>query len=318
MKKTRMAPVLARMILVFALLFPAAALAQTAGLVMQVHPAIWKIQKGKRPVYLFGSLHILPDTVDWTAPEIDAAMRASDIFVFEVPVNEGTATLQRQYVMQNGLIPRGGSLRRLLTRREYLIYSAILIRAGLKPVLFEHYRPWLASIILGLAYLHPDNIASLTGADDMLIDYARNNRKEMRYLETVDQQMALLNGANEITQVLSLKHLIQTLPRTRIQSQELFDSWTAGDADRLGGLIEGYFKGYESVQDKLIGNRNRVWMAKIKELVEAGDKTAMVTVGAAHISGEQGLLALLCAEGYDVRRISVSGGPDASVCGQGP
>jgi uncharacterized protein YbaP (TraB family) len=245
-------------------------------------------------------------------------MRASDIFVFEVPVNEGTATLQRQYVMQNGLIPRGGSLRRLLTRREYLIYSTILIRAGLKPVLFEHYRPWLASIILGLAYLHPDNIASLTGADDMLIDYARNNRKEMRYLETVDQQMALLNGANDITQVLSLKHLIQTLPRTRIQSQELFDSWTAGDADRLGGLIEGYFKGYESVQDKLIGSRNRVWMAKIKELVEAGDKTAMVTVGAAHISGEQGLLALLCAEGYDVRRISVSGGPDASVCGQGP
>jgi uncharacterized protein len=313
-----MAPVLAPMILLIAVLFPAGAFAQTAAAVMQVHPAIWKIQKDERAVYLFGSLHILPGTIDWTAPEIDAAMRASDMFVFEVPVDDEAAILQRQYVIQNGLIPKGGTLRRLLTRREYLIYSTILIRAGLKPERFEHYRPWLASLILGLAYLHPDNIASLTGADDMLIDYARSKGKETRYLETVDQQMALLSATSDAAQLLSLKHLIQTLPRTRTQSQELFDSWTAGDADRLGELIEGYFKGYEAVEDKLIASRNRVWMAKIKEVVEATNKTAMVTVGAAHISGEQGLLALLCAEGYDVRRIAVGGGPDGRVCGQRP
>src|SRR5262245_46219526 len=58
---------------------------------MQVHPALWKIEKGPHTVYLFGSLHILPDYIDWTAPEIDAAMKASEIFVFEVPVDEEAA-----------------------------------------------------------------------------------------------------------------------------------------------------------------------------------------------------------------------------------
>ena len=171
---------------------------------MQVHPALWKIERGGHTVYLFGSLHILPDYIDWTAPEIDAAMKASDIFVFEVPVDEEATGLQRDYIIKNGLLPGGSSLRRVLTRREYLIYSTILIRAGLKPELFEHYRPWLASIVLGLAYLHPDNISTLTGADDALINFARNNAKVLQYLETVDDQMKLLNSTRDLAQVLSL------------------------------------------------------------------------------------------------------------------
>jgi uncharacterized protein YbaP (TraB family) len=309
--------ILARLIVLAAILFPAAVLAQGAPPVMrmmQVHPALWKIQNGPRTVYLFGSLHILPDFIDWTAPEIDAAMQDSDVFVFEVPVDEGAIALERNYVIKNGLMPTGASLRRLLTRREYLVYSTILIRAGLRPEVFEHYRPWLASIVLGLAYLHPDNVASLTGADDALVRFAQANRRELRYFETVDQQMALLSNANEVAQILSLKRLIQTLPRTRSQSDELFESWTAGDADRLEALIRGYFNGYPVIEDKLLGSRNRVWMSQIKQFVEAGDKNALITVGAAHLGGENGLLSLLCAEGYDVKRVATGRVPDTSVC----
>jgi hypothetical protein len=323
MKKYRLASVLARLFAVVALFCPAAALAQSPAprltetpqmRMMQVHPALWKIERGGHTVYLFGSLHILPDYIDWTAPEIDAAMKASDIFVFEVPVDEEATALQKDYVIKNGLMPMGASLRSMLTRREYLIYSTILIRAGLRPVMFEHYRPWLASLILGLAYLHPDNISTLTGADDALLNFARANGREINYLETVDDQMKLLNSTREAAQVLSLKNLIRSLPRTRTQSEELFDSWTAGDADRLYAMIKGYFNGNPAVEDKLIGNRNRLWMVHIKELVEVGDKNALVTVGAAHMGGENGLLMLLCDEGYAVQRVGTGRLPDINVC----
>jgi uncharacterized protein YbaP (TraB family) len=319
MKGLRVEPIWAWLIVSFALLCPIAVFAQSAAgppqmRMMQVHPALWKIENGPHTVYLFGSLHILPDYIDWTAPEIDTAMKASELFVFEVPVDEEATTLQREYIIKHGLMPMGTSLRRLLTRREYLIYSTILIRAGLKPELFEHYRPWLASLILGLAYLHPDNISTLTGADDALINFAKANGREMRFLETVDQQMALLNTSGEVAQVLSLKRLIETLPRTRTQSEELFASWTAGDADRLEILIKGYFKGYPAIEDRLIGQRNRVWMAQIKQLLEGDAKNALITVGAAHMGGGNGLLSLLCAQGYDVKRVATGRVPDTSVC----
>lgn len=315
--------VLAGLIAAFAFLCPAGALAQSAVAapplanppamrMMQVHPALWKIEKGPHTVYLFGSLHILPDYTDWTAPEIDAAMKASEIFVFEAQVDEEAAELEKEFVIKNGLLP--GSLRQLLSRREYLIYSTILIRAGLKPQQFEHYRPWLASLILGLAYLHPDNISTLNGADDQLVNFAKTNGRALRYLETVDQQLSLLSNTTELSQVLSLKRLIQTLPRTRAQSDELFEAWTAGDTDRLESLIRGYFTGYAAVEDRLIGSRNRLWMAQINQLLEAGDKNALVTVGAAHMGGENGLLSLLCNEGYDVKRVGTGRLSDTTVC----
>jgi uncharacterized protein YbaP (TraB family) len=318
-----LASVLARLFAVAALFCPAGAFAQSPAprlsetpqmRMMQVHPALWKIERGGHTVYLFGSMHILPDYIDWTAPEIDAAMKASRIFVFEVPVDEEAAALQKDYIIKNGLLPMGASLRRVLSRREYLIYSTILTRASLRPVMFEHYRPWLASLILGLAYLHPDNISTLTGADDALLNFARAHDGEIRYLETVDDQMKLLNSTREVAQMLSLKHLIRSLPRTRTQSEELFDTWTAGDADHLRAMIKGYFSGSPAVEDKLIGNRNRLWMAHIKELVKAGDKNALVTVGAAHMGGENGLLMLLCNEGYPVQRVGTGRLPDMNMC----
>src|ERR1043165_9555348 len=148
MKGSRMRRALAGLITALAFLHPPAVFAQSAvpapplatqpaiGM-MQLHPALWKIEKGPHTVYLFGSLHILPDYTDWTAPEIDAAMQASDIFVFEAQVDEEAAELEKEFVIKNGLLP--GSLRQLLSRREYLIYSTILIRAGLKAQQFEHY-----------------------------------------------------------------------------------------------------------------------------------------------------------------------------------
>jgi len=307
---TRLARLLSRILFPVLVLLPAASFA-SAETAVQARPALWKIQNSGATVYLFGSLHILPNGVDWTTPEIDAAMAASDIFVFETPTDESAAANEKEFIVHNGLTST--NLRSVLTRREYLIYSTVLLRAGLKQDQFSHYRPWLASVMLGLAYLHPDNFATLTGADDLLIDYAHAHGKEVRYLETVEQQMSLITGSSDVAGVLSLKRLIRTLPQTRAQSQQLLDLWSAGNADRLGAQIDSYFTGYTMSKDDLIGNRNFNWVTHIKELLVRDGKTSMVTVGAAHIGGVHGLIQLLCNEGYGVQRVD-SGGPDANAC----
>ena len=275
------------------------------------HPAIWKIQNGSRTVYLFGSLHILPRPLVWNTPEIDAAMRASDVFVFEVPVDERALENEKAFILQYGLLPRGVSLSSALTPSEFQVYSAVLRRAGLKPEQYSRYRPWLASVVLGLSYLHPQEIASLKGADDLLLSYAQTNGREVRYFETVEQQMDLLSRTNDYAQLRALKHLIRNLPQMRTQENELFESWVAGDADRLAGLIMGYFEGYEMAQNAMIDSRNRSWLNHIREFLSSSDKTVMVTVGAAHIGGENGLVQLLCTEGFGVERMGPGG---AKIC----
>lgn len=301
-------------LLALLLLIPIPALAQNARSAIKATPALWKIEKEGATVFLFGSLHILPDTLEWITPEIDAAMAASDIFVFEVPTDEEAAAAEKEFIVKYGLLPQGASLRNVLTAREFLIYSTVLRRAGLKPEQFARYRPWLAAVILGLAYNNPQGITEISGADNDLVDYANANGKQVRYLETPASQMALLTGNGDVAAILSLKRLIRTLPTTKTQSQQLLDLWSAGDADSIARRIDSYFTGYTMSKDALVGNRNREWLAPIKELLNRNGKTAMVTVGAAHIGGLNGLIPLLCAEGHEVARVSRDGAANTSAC----
>jgi uncharacterized protein YbaP (TraB family) len=130
--------------------------------------------------------------------------------------------------------------------------------------------------------------------------------------------MNLLTGPSDVSAVLSLKRLLRTLPQTRVQSQQLLDLWSAGDADRLGAQIDSYFTGYTMSKDDLIGNRNRIWAGRIKDMLDETGKTAMVTVGAAHMAGMHGLLPILCEQGFAVERVASAGVPAANACAVKP
>src|SRR5436190_1947386 len=128
---------------------PALSAAQTA--TPKAAPALWRVQHGTSTVYLFGSLHILPRDFSWRTPEIEAAMAASDQFYFEVPVDDAALKDEKQFIIHNGILTNRQTLRGLLSASEFQTYSAILRRAGIKPIYFERYRPWLASVMVGLA-----------------------------------------------------------------------------------------------------------------------------------------------------------------------
>src|SRR5215467_7487234 len=118
------------------------------------HPAIWRVRHGQNTLYLFGSLHIIPNSLSWKSPEVDRAMRAAEVFMFEVPVDAKALAAEKDFIVKNGILPRGSTLRAALSQNEYRTYSKVLKDAGLNEFMFERYRPWLASIMVGLAYLH--------------------------------------------------------------------------------------------------------------------------------------------------------------------
>jgi uncharacterized protein len=282
---------------------PAASSAATAAS-PQASPALWRVHRGASTVYLFGSMHVLPDGYAWTTPEIDAAMSASDSFIFEVPVDEAALKDEKDFIVHKGILPAHQSLRGLLSSSEFQTYSSVLKRAGLRPEQFERYRPWLAAVMVGLAYLHSEDLTKLKGADDDIMAFARSRGKPLLYLETMEQQMALLTSGPDSSQLNALRSLIITLPRARTQEKDLREAWSSGDAQRFTALLDGYFRGRPEARDFLISSRNRNWLGTIRQYLDRPAGTAMITVGAAHIGGEQGLVALLCGEGYEVDRVS--------------
>ncbi len=297
------------LVVLFALL-PAGVFAQSA----PHSPALWKVRSGESTVYVLGSLHILPPSFQWRTQAIETAIAASDIFVFEVPVDDAATERQKAFIVKNGLLPRGASLRKVLNRIEFDTYSRILLGAGLKPEHFTRYRPWLAAVVVGLAYVHRRDLTMLDGVDDQIIEQAEAQGKELRYLESIEDQMKLLVMGDDLAQVRALKRQLVSLPKSVEHTQDLVDTWARGDAERFAALIEQDFAGHVEAQDLLISNRNRAWVPRVAELLQSG-KTAMVTVGAAHIGGPKGLISLLCGEGHEVERVGANGAPDTRACG---
>jgi hypothetical protein len=294
--------------------FPAVSVAQTAP-PQGATPALWRVHNGTSTVYLFGSLHILPAGYPWMTPEIQTAMGASDLFVFEVPVDDAALKDEKDFIVQYGLLPARQNLKSVLNAYEYQTYSSVLKRAGLKPEQFERYRPWLAAVVLGLAYLHRDDLGGLKGADDELMAYARDHGRKFIYFESMRQQMELLTTGDDITQLRAFKGLIAGLSRSRNQQQELLDTWASGDAKKFTGLLAGYFRGRHESQELLIDGRNRNWMSDIQQFLARPNGTTMITVGAAHLGGRNGLISLLCGQGYGVERVGAGGASGENVCG---
>jgi uncharacterized protein YbaP (TraB family) len=88
------------------------------------------------------------------------------------------------------------------------------------------------------------------------------------------------------------------------QSKELatiVTAWQRGDAPLLERTLLSGFKQYPAAYQSLIVERNNNWMPQLEQCL-ARETPCLVVVGAAHLVGSDGLLALLQKRGYRVEQ----------------
>src|SRR5207302_10234810 len=96
----------------------------------EAHPALWKVHGARGTAYLFGSIHVLPQNINWRTPKIDAAIRQSNVLVFEIPNDPATQARLASLVAEKGQLPSGTSLRMLLSPEARPDYDADLALTG--------------------------------------------------------------------------------------------------------------------------------------------------------------------------------------------
>ena len=89
---------------------------------------------------------------------------------------------------------------------------------------------------------------------------------------------------------------------------ELFQAYERRDADKLEELASDEesvslvdprdHEFMKRLNQQILGQRNRNWMPKLQQYL--AQKPTLVAVGAAHLFGKDGLVALLRARGYTV------------------
>jgi uncharacterized protein YbaP (TraB family) len=261
----------------------------------RAEPAMWTIRDEDSTIVLFGSVHLLPQDIDWRSAKLDTALAQADDLWFETPTDDGlSAQLARQY----GRLPAGESLVAMLSPSGRQRLERVSAKLGVSPAALDGLQPWLADISLSVSALVAGGARADFGVERVVEGVAPQAQR--RYFETQEEQIGILAGASRADQLASLEETLRQLEEEPGLFDDLTRAWRDGDQPAVERIGVAPLKAlspalYESV---LVG-RNRRWVETILERL-AGSGETVIIVGAGHLAGPDSVPALLRARGVVV------------------
>jgi hypothetical protein len=128
-------------------------------------------------------------------------------------------------------------------------------------------------------------------------------------LETAEQQIDALDGLPLSIQDYMLRDMLERNADFSAATEEMMEAWQRGDERMLEMLVFDPVEqnsDFEAFYETIFFQRNELMSERLITLARDG-KTRFVVLGAGHLLGSRGIPALLCAEGFDVERVSGGG-----------
>lgn len=282
---------------------PADALAQTAAPaapapIQGEGPALWVVRDADSTLYLFGSVHVLRPTTGWSSPRVEAAFdSASDIW-FEISNPDDQAAIM-PLIQQHGLSPET-PLSSRLTPQENAELDAAAQVMGASAAQLQPMKPWLAALSLSVAPLIKAGYDPKSGVELVLKARAEAAGKPIHGFETIDKQIGILAGLPDDVQLAFLRETLKDYENAATKLDEMVEAWARGDVATLDRVtITEMKEASPALYQAVLVDRNTDWANQIQTLLE-GSGTAFIAVGAAHLTGDDSVQAILQKRGVTV------------------
>jgi uncharacterized protein YbaP (TraB family) len=201
---------------------------------------------------------------------------------------------------ERGSLPPGQSLRAMLPPDSQADLDKAVAAVQLPEAAVDNKRPWLVSLMLVSAHLQQHQQQFALGADSIVLQQATTAKKPIRYLETADQQLALIAPSDPKVELQSLEEELKSFATEDADIAAITGAWEKGDTAALDALSSKEFVGQPEARATFFTDRNRNWVKQIEAMLRER-KTFFITVGAGHLVGKDGVPALLRADGYRVQ-----------------
>ncbi|MEL7689615.1 TraB/GumN family protein [Citromicrobium bathyomarinum] len=264
-------------------------------------PALWKVADDDTTIYVFGTVHVLPDDVDWYSGPVKTALDSSETLVTEIDMSPAALAQVPVIVQQTAILPQGTTVRSLMSDDQRTTYEAALAELGMQPNALDQMEPWFATLQLsqiayGKAGFDPSN------GTETVLGRTVGDRMGRDSLETMQMQLAIFD---ELPQDAQLDYLIETaesIDQIAPTLQAIIDEWAVGDVDDLGAILNEAFKADPVLADRMLYSRNANWAAWIDNRLDQPG-TIFMAVGAGHMAGNQKLQDKLAERGIKMTRI---------------
>ena len=246
--------------------------------------------------YLFGTFHLLcKEDINFSPALKQAIIKSNEIYL-ELDMDD-PATLFGGIMLMN--MKGGKKLKDLYTAEEYKRLTNYFKDSLKTPVgLFQGLKP---GFLVALLYPKMMPCSDVSSVEEAIMQLAKAGGKEIKGLETMAFQASIFDSIPYEKQAQELLTAIDSMEKSKVYFSLMLSAYKNQRLDEIENIINNPEFGIETNQDILLVNRNKNWVAQLKDIMKK--EPVFIAVGAGHLPGKAGLVALLRADGYVVRAL---------------
>jgi uncharacterized protein len=267
-------------------------------------PALWEVRSpsSKGKLYLFGTFHLLPKSIEWQTKTFEKSAKSSKAFVFELTEADMKNPENQQLLLSRGMLPSGQTLDQLVGPALFAKVEVAGKAVGVPMVVLNRMRPWMASVLLAVQSAKAAGFEPGLGVEAILQARAAKANMPVTSLETMAEQVDALAAMDDDGGRQMLEETAAELVTAEKTFAQMLAAWASGDSRTIEAAFLNDMQSHPKAYDALLKQRNLRWLPKLEGLL-AGRGPALVAVGAGHLVGPDGIVALLRAKGYQIKQV---------------
>ncbi len=256
---------------------------------------LWEVSGNglKKPSFLFGTFHLLCKDDIHFSDALKMAIKQCDTVYMEVKIDDPSMMLSAMLYLN---MRNDSTLENLYTPEEYKRVKDYFSDSLKMPIsLLQRSKPYF---LVALLYPRMMNCPSPSGVEEELLKIAKEDKKEIKGLETMQFQASVFDSIPYEWQAKELLKNIDSFSVYKDQFLTMLGFYKNQQMDSIKALMDTSEFSSEKYDDLLLNKRNKNWVEQLNTIMK--NESVFVAVGAGHLVGENGLVSLLKKEGYTV------------------
>jgi len=262
---------------------------------------LWKItKKGHKDSYVYGTIHLIA-AEDYFLPEFtETSLKSTDKIVYEINMEDMNDMGMAMDIMTKAFMKDGTTLSDLMSEEDYKMVTEHFEEMGLPMAFLNKIKPLFLSVLAG-GDMDPNalNDGSILSYEMELDELATSAGLSKAGLETIDYQLEIFDKIPYEAQADMLLESINASSETGLDVLDIYAKiYKEQDLKKMHDMTLEEESGMQAYADILLYDRNRNWIPQIDELTKT--ESVFFAVGAGHLGGTKGVLALLKNVGFEV------------------
>lgn len=261
---------------------------------------LWRVSRdGAAPSHVFGTIHNADARLARLPAPVSQACAAAKSLMLEFVPDAATA----ERFLEAAMFDDGRTLEQTIGAQDFALVVDTLAPIGLARDVVNRLKPWGA-----LINLRAPLPASGETLDARLLEAARRRRLAVLQIEGVEEQIFTFDECPMPTQVALLRHSLRHRGELVSLEERTLQAYLARD---LAGIarVRAEFAArhpeiaeHQAVMEKrVVYDRSVVMAYRMQRELRRGN--ALIALGALHLHGAKGVLALLEQDGYQAARV---------------